>query len=247
MFSYTWNDLIQVTSVMAKGMPLSGNGISISPQICDFVSSDMFNQYPWKQTIANTANGTIPLIDSTQDYPCSAPNIRRLVKAWIIRTDETPNEARDLDVVNDLSVDLYPRSYVAIRAVSLQQSIGLFRLESAVNIPTGVQIELRCDYQINPIKITSLSQVIWFDDTFAHVAQKGLLYWMYKLGDDSRAGSAQTDSYGRIIGYGGQLGEYKAALNEMKMAEDYGFTQSVFPSDPMGLPRDSNSLNIFGW
>jgi hypothetical protein len=243
VFSYSWNDLISVGSTYGKGIPLS----RVNAQIGDFVSQDMYNEYPWKQTITNTANGAIPLIDSVQDYTCFAPNINRLLKAWLIRTDVTPNEARDLDVVKDLSVNLYPQSYVACRAVSLQQSIGLFRLDAAVTVPTGVRIELRCDYQINPTKVVSLSQIIWFDDRFAAVALEGLLYWVYKLADDTRAGAAQTDSAGRLIGYSGQLGTYKAALNKMKMAEDYGFTEMVFPAEPMGLGRDQNALNIFGW
>jgi len=135
-----------------------------------------------------------------------------------------------LDVIKDLSVNLYPRSYISVRCVSLQQSIGMFRLESAVNVPSGTQIELRCDYQVDPIKITQLSQLIWFDDRFAAVALEGLLYWVYKLADDPRAGSAQSDAFGRVIGYGGQLGIYKAALNRMKMAEDFGFTESFPPN-----------------
>lgn len=219
----------------------------VSAQMCDFVSSDMYIEYPWKQTLTNTANGSINLVDSVQDYSCEAPNIMRLLKAWIVRTDVTPNETRDVDVLKDLSVDLYPKSYVAIRAVSLQQSLGLFRLESAVNIPTGVQIELRCDYQIDPIKVTDLNTTIWFQDHYAFVALDGLLYYVYKLADDGRAGVATTDAFGRVTGYTGQLGTYKAALNRMKMAEDFGHTESVFPHEPMGLPRDSNSLNIFGW
>lgn len=242
-YTYAWGDLINVGSAYGKGIPLA----KVNAQICDFVSQEMWSEYPWKQTITNTAKGTIPLIDSTQDYSCSAPNIDRLLKAWIRRYDVTPNETRDLDVKKDLSIDLYPRSYVGIRAVSLQQSIGMFRLESAVNVPSGVQLELCCDYQLNPIKVTGLNQIIWFDDRFSIVALEGLLYWVYKLGDDTRSGTAQTDAYGRVIGYSGQLGIYKAAVNKMKMAEDYGFTEMVFPADPMGLPRDSNSLNIFGW
>lgn len=242
MYSYSWNDLINVGSTYGKGIPLS----KVNAQIADFVSSEMYIEYPWKQTITNTANGTIPLIDSTQDYTCTAPNIMRLLKAWLVRTDVTPNETRDLDVLKDLSVDLYPRSYVAIRAVSLQQSLGLFRLDAAVNIPSGIQIELRGDYQIDPIKVADLSQVCWFQDHYAFVALEGMLYWVYKLADDARAGVTQCDAFGRIIAYTGQMGIYKGALGRMKMAEDYGFTESVFPSDPMGLPRDSNSLNIFG-
>ena len=213
-YTYAWNDLINVGSSYGKGIPLS----KVNVQICDFVSQEMWSEYPWKQTITNTAQGTIMLRDSIQDYPCSAPNIDRLLKAWLRRYDVTPNEVRDLDVKKDLSIDLYPRSYVGIRAVSLQQSIGQFRLEAAVNVPSGIQLELACDYQLNPIKVTSLTQIIWFDDRFSIVALEGLLYWVYKLGDDARAGTAQTDVYGRVQGYTGQLGIYRAAVNKMKMA-----------------------------
>lgn len=241
-YSYSWNDLISVGSTYGKGIPLS----KVNAQICDFVSQDMYQEYPWKQTITNTANGAIPLIDSRQDYSCEAPNIMRPLKAWLVRTDVTPFETRDLNIVKDLAVDLYPKSYTAVRDVSLQEAIGLFRLESAVNIPTGMKVELRVDYQLDPIKVTALTQIVWFKDHFAAVALEGLLYWVYKLADDSRAGSAQTDSFGRITGYGGQLGIYKAALNRMKSAEDYGFTESLFPSEPMGEGRDANALRIFG-
>lgn len=219
----------------------------VNAQIADFVSSDMYVEYPWKQTITNTANGTIPLIDSQQDYSAEAPNIMRPLKAWIVRTDTIPNETRELSIVRDLGVDLYPKSYAAISQMSLQQSIGRFRLNSAVNMPTGMQVELRVDYQIDPIKVTDLGQTIWFQDTYAFVALEGLLYWVYKMADDARAGSASADAAGRMTGYSGQLGTYKAALGRMKNAEDFGFTDSVFPSEGMGLGRDQNGLNIYGW
>lgn len=241
-FTYSWTDLINVGRTYGKGIPLS----SVTAQICDFVSQDMYSEYPWKQTIINTAKGTIPLIDSVQDLPCNAPNINKPLKAWLERTDVTPHDNRDLDIANDLSVDLYPKSWYSVRSVSLQQAIGMFRLDSAVQVPSTMRIELHVDYQINPIKIVDTSQIIWFDDRFAYVALEGLLYWVYKLSDDSRAGMAQTDASGRVNGYSGQLGTFKAALNRMKNAEDFGSLDFLIPNDPMGLGRDANSLNIFG-
>lgn len=207
----------------------------------------MWEDYPWKESITQTAAGTIPLIDSVQDYPAVAPNIIRMLKAWIKRTDTIPPQVRDLDVKRDLAIDLYPKSYVAIRAVSLQEAIGKVRLESAVNVPSGMQMELQFDYKLNPAKVTSLNDGLWFDDRYAVVALEGLLYWVYKLSDDTRAGSAQTDAAGRTIGYGGQMGIYRAALNRMRMAVDSGYTEQLFPAEPMGEPRDSNALSIFGW
>lgn len=240
--SYSWNDLFTVVgSRFSKGLPAS----TVATQCCDFISSEMYIEYPWKQTITNTASGKIPLLDSVQDYSAEAPNIMRPVKAWLKRTDVIPFQTIDLDVKKDISVDLYPRSWMAVRNVSLQQSIGLFRLESAVNIPTGQQVELCFDYQANPVKVEGLSQIIWFPDHFAFVAMQGLLYWLYQLGDDARAGSAQTDATGRIVGYTGQLGTYKGALNRMKAGEEYGFTENLFPESAMGLGRDANALNIF--
>lgn len=242
-FTTSWGDLVTVGQAYVKGLPLA----RVTPQVCDFVSQDMYIEYPWKQTITSTASGIIPLIDSTQDYPCNAPNIYRPLKAWLERTDTTPHENRDLDIVDQLSVDMYPRSYIAVRSMSLQQATGMFRLEAAVNIPTGVRVELHVDYQINPAKVTSLTDPLWFDDKYAVVGLEGLLYWVYKLADDPRAGMAQTDAFSRIVGYTGQLATYKAALNRMKSAEDFGAAQFVFPHEPMGVGRDQNALNIFGF
>lgn len=242
MLSYSWNDLIAVTNRFSKGLPAQ----TVNAQICDFVSQDMYTEYPWKQTITNTASGKIPLIDSQQDYSVEAPNIMRPVKAWFRRTDVLPIQTRDIEIKKDLSVDLTPRSWQSIRVVSLQESIGLFRLESAVQIASGTQIELCFDYQANPVKVDDLQQIIWFDDRYSVVAFEGLLYWIYKLGDDSRAGSAQTDAAGRVTGYTGQLGTYKAALNKMKTSEEYGFTENLFPSDVMGEGRDFTSFWVIG-
>lgn len=242
MYSYTWQNLIDVGKRYGKGIPLA----QVNAQVCDFTSSDMYIEYPWKQTITDTAAGMIPLIDSVQDYSVEAPNIMRPLKSALWRTDVIPNEVRDLNIEKDLSVNLVPRSWYALRAMSLQQAVGLFRLDSAVNVPTGMQLELRVDYQINPAKVTDLSASCWFDDRYAFVAMEGMLYWVYKLNDDNRAGTATTDAFGRVTGYTGQLGIYKAALGRMKSAEELGFTESVFPSEPMGLGRDANSLNIFG-
>lgn len=246
-YSYAWNDLVQTFgNRFAKGLPAT----TVQAQICDYVSNDMYIEYPWKDTITSTetAPGLVPLINGNQDYSPAAPNMWRLLNAAIWNTTDTPNDVRDLDVVDDLAVDLYQRSYTTIRSCSYQKGIGQIRLEGAVNVPAGMNLEIRYEYQLHPIRVTSLNQQLWFDDKYAGVAQEGILYWLYKLGDDvARAGAAQTDAYGKVTGYSGQLGTYKAALSRMKSAEDYGTTESVFPGDVMGLGRDQNSLNIFGW
>ncbi len=108
-------------------------------------------------------------------------------------------------------------------------------------------LELVYQYHTDPTKVTSMGQGLWFKDQYVMVALEGLLYYCYKLNDDSRAGGAVTDAYGRATGYTGQLATFKAALQRMKSAEDYGSSEQVVPGQLMGLGRDQNSLNIFGW
>jgi hypothetical protein len=209
----------------------------------------MYLEYPWKETITTTqtAPGLTPLLNGVQDYSVFGANMFRLLNAAIWNTTSVPPTVQDLNVVDQLAVNLFLQSYTTVRDVSLQQGIGLLRLESAVNVPVGMILELRYDYQINPTKITSTAQDCWFDDKYAQVAIEGLLYWGYKLSDDPRAGVVQADATGRIIGYSGQLATYKAALFRMKSAEDFGSTELVFPSQGMGEGRDQNALNIFGF
>src|SRR6266404_1575523 len=242
--TYKWSDFVTAASALLKGV---GQFASQAVQYCDAVSSDMYLEYPWKETITttSTAPGLTPLLNGIQDYSPSAPNIFRLLNAAIWNTTSVPATVQDLNVVDQLAVNLFQQSYTTIRDISLQQGVGKLRLEAAVNVPTGMLLEVRYDYQINPTKITSTSQDCWFDDKYAQVAIEGLTYWGYKLSDDTRAGNVQTDATGRVIGYSGQIAIYKAALFRMKSAEDFGSTELVFPDQGMGEGRDQNALNIF--
>lgn len=243
--TYHWSDFVTAASALLKGV---GQFTSQAVQYCDIVSSDMYLEYPWKDTITTTqtAPGLTPLLDGLQDYSPAGANVFRLLNAAIWDVTSSPATVRDLNVVAQLAVNLFPQSYTTIRDISLQQGVGLLRLESAVNVPQGTLLEVRYDYQINPTKITSITQTCWFEDRYAQVAIEGLTYWGYKLSDDPRAGMAQTDATGRVIAYSGQLATYKASLFRMKSAEDYGKTEIIFPDAGMGEGRDQNSLNIFG-
>ncbi len=241
-----WSDISNTVSALLKGV---GQYANHAVEFADMASSDMYLEYPWKQTITTTttAPGLTPLLNGVQDYSPFAPNIFRLLNGAIWNVTTTPMTVQDLNVVDQLSVDLYPRSYSAIRCFCLQQGVGLLRLEAAINVPTGMQLEIRYDYQINPTKVVSLGQDCWFDDKYRQVAVAGMLYWGYLLSDDPRAGAAQMNATGQVIGYSGQLASYKAALFRMKSAEDFGSTEIVFPDCGMGEGRDQNSLNIFGY
>ena len=244
--TYKWSDLTTTASALLKGV---GQFQAQAVQFCDMVSSDMYLEYPWKETITttSTAPGLTPLLNGIQDYSINGPNMFRLLNAAIWNVTSVPSLVQDLNVVDQLAIDLFPRSYSAIRDIAIQQGVGLLRLEAAINVPTGMLLEIRYDYQINPTKITALGNNCWFDDKYAQVGIEGLLYWGYKLSDDPRAGAAQMNATGQVIGYTGQLASYKAALFRMKNAEDFGATELIFPDQGMGEGRDQNSLNIFGY
>lgn len=244
--TYTWNNLVTTASALLKGVgQFAANAVSF----CDSVSSDMYSAYPWKETITTTetAPGLTPLLNGIQDYSLSAPNVWRLLNASIWNVTQVPACVQTLNVVEQLATDLYPRSYSAIRDICIQQGIGLLRLDAAINVPTGMLLEVRYDYQINPTKITALTNNCWFDDKWKRVGEEGLLYYGYKLSDDPRAGTAQFNATTGNFVYSGQLAVYKSALMEMKMAEQFGSTKLVFPGEGMGEGRDQNSLNIFGY
>ena len=240
-FTYKVSDAVNLVGTLAKGVPLT----ALNVQVADAVSSEMFTAFPWQWNIATIAAGTIPLVDGVQDY-APPTQIYRMLRARIVRTDVIPNEYRDIDVEDELVPDLRPLSYTAIRVMSHErEGVGLLRLESAVQVPSGTTLEIQGEYQLMPPKITAMSQGWWFPDQYLQVAVEGLLYWVYKLADDSRAGSVATDSEGRVS-YTGQYGAFQAAIHKMKEAEDYGTDEQMFPESPLGEGRYRGGLSIYG-
>lgn len=239
-FTYIWSDLTTKASELIKGKPINWL------VYCDMVSSEMYTSYPWRDALQTIAAGSIPLVDGVQDYSVP-PQIYRLTKADIVRTDQTPNEYYTLNIEMDLDVDLVKRAYTNIRAVSRQAGAGQLRLESAIEVPSGVTLELQGEYQVISPKITALTNGLWFQDHYASVALKGLMYWGYHAADDARAGTAQANNHGEVT-YTGMLAQYMAALKQMSRNEEYGANETYYPSEPMGADRDSGYAlpRIFG-
>lgn len=232
--TYTWANIISHVGRFIKGSPTS----TIDAQTCDYVSSEMWAHFPFKESITTIAATSIPLVDSQQDYSVPA-NYYRLLNARISRTDTSPQLDFELSVASNLVVDMVPRSHVAIRSVAYDPGTGQFRLESAVQVPSGTTLYLRGDVQINPSKVTSTASGVWFADQYAHVAASGILYYYYKLTDDPRAGAVTMGEDGDPV-YTGQLAEFKSKLLMMERAEDYPGIQGLFPGESMGAGRDTN-------
>lgn len=242
--TYTVSNAWTLASAQAKGMPVAAANKLL---ICDMVNSKIWKYRPWQRSLTTIAAGSIPMVEGTQDYSPPA-QIYRLMKASFVRTDTTPDQIAELDVAQDLSVDLSPRSYTTIRCASLQAGAGVIRLESAVQVPTGVTIELQGSVQNNPTKIVQMNQSLWFDDhTLMEAFVEGINYWSYKLADDPRAGGLVAASGGRAQ-YSGQAAAFIAAMDLAASAEDFPAQDTYFPSESIGAGRDSGGgFSIFSW
>lgn len=236
MFTYLWSDAVTLVGKMVKGIPTS----SIDPTMCDLVNSEMYAYWPWSWTV--TSGVLCTPTDGNQDFSPAA-QIYRILNARMVRTDTTPDQYIELEVMQHLAPDLAPRSYQGINAISLEEGVGLIRLSSAVQVPSGMTLEIQGEYQINPTKIAATSQGLFFPDQYLPVACEGLLYWNYKLADDPRAGGKSVDSTGRIV-YTGQYAAFMGALKAMSAAEDYPADGQVFPEE--GMDTGSSYNNFFG-
>lgn len=238
-FSYLWSDAVSLANKLIKGTPTS----SIDAAVCDMVSSEMYAYRPWSWTV--TSGLLCTPTDGLQDFSPAA-SIYRLLRARIVRTDTTPDQTIEIGIRQTLAPDLVSRSYTSISAVSYEEGVGLIRLSSAVQVPSGTTIQIQGEWQTNPTKITATSLNMFFPDQYLPVACEGLLYWYYKLNDDPRAGGKAMGANGQVV-YSGQYASFMGALDGMAKAEDYPATDMVFPDEPMGIGRAyTGTLNIFG-
>lgn len=227
-FTYTWQQLTDMVLAQVKNMPLAAN---IGAMQADFVSSDIAARYPWKPQITTFEDGQIVLVNNQQDYDPPI-NIWRLQQAWLKAVSLDPPNTYNLDIRDTLPIDLLQRSPSGIRALSLEAGVGKLRLECAAYVDPSTTWELQGTYQINPTKVSNLSQPLWFGDQYAAVAIEGLTYWAYKLADDARSDN--------------QYLKFQAAIERMKQAEDMGGDDQMFPADPLGVTHATGFPNIFG-
>lgn len=243
-FTYSAQDAIDFVKKHIKDIPVS----SIDAQMCDAVSSLMYIEAFWRWTIQNIPATSIPLVDGTQDYNVPT-NIYRMYRGRIVRTDVTPDEYQEIDIVEYLPPDLHPIGPWAIAAVAHDEALGKFRLSQAVSISGSETYELQGDYQINPTKITdaNLASTLWFPDQyFMPVFVEGLKWKAYEYADDSRAGNVTIDKNGRRQTTG-QAGKFYFGLDVMKQAEDFGTgNASEHPAEPMGVSSMGGIGSIYG-
>lgn len=247
--TYTAQNAVDLVRKFIKDVPLSGSSVDIL--LCDSVNSLIHTAYPWRWTLANLT--PIALVDETQDYALAAAQVYtaaggfyRLITARLNRTDTTPDEARELDVVEYLSPELARKGGIhTITQICWLQQDAKLRLEAAAGIAAGVTINIEGIFQVHPTKISALSATFAFPDQYFPVFVAGLKWAALDYVDDPRAGSVALVR--GIRQYTGQLGVFHDMLLAMKEAEDFGSGRPlIFPGTPLGTYQTGNPGLLIG-
>jgi hypothetical protein len=170
------------------------------------------------------------------------PAILRPLKMRIARLDTNPPEYRELAALGNLSPELSRTASIdTMKAVGWFSSQNFFRFDVSPQVSQGQIIQLLGEYQFMPAKITgsNLSTPFPFPDEYFSILEAGLLWRVYQLLDDPRAGGANLSENGNSVKqYTGQMGTFMYALKEMARTEDLGSGDEFrFPEQPMGVGR----------
>lgn len=240
----TWNDTIEFArNLGAKKMQIGPYAVLIAQA----VTSVMYVYRPWSWSLINAPLNSTPLVTGTQDYP-AACDVWDLTQAWITQQYPQPNgqpydpfntqlggspdQDYNLTVKKNLTPDKNPTGIYTRGEASFIRKYNIIRLTTAVQPPTSGPSFLNYTYQPKMEKVTDTSMPLPFPDELFNVSVAGALYWLYKFGDDSRAGTVIKQ--GNSIEYTGQLGEFMASLDKAAAEDDASEVDSFFPSDPLG-------------
>lgn len=190
-----------------------------------------------KQIIGTVGTGSLP-----NDGGSGAPNILRPLKMRIARLDTNPPEYRELAMLGNLSPELSRTAGVdTMSNVGWFASQDFFRMMNAPQVSQGQIIQLLGEYQFRPIKTTNatLTTPFPFPDDYFNVLDAGLLWRVYALTDDPRAGGSQLSRNGSMVEqFTGQFGVFMSTLKEMARTEDLSAGDEFrYPEAPMGVGR----------
>lgn len=234
----TWNDCFE----LARNLGIKKVQVdSYDVKICQLVAQRMYTFRPWKFSLVIAPLNAVTLVNGVQDYPAPS-DIYDLVQAWITVTYPAQNNQPagidqnwNLDVVDNLTPDLNPTGFLGNGCITLlpNSQNPLLRLGNAIQPPTSTNPSfLNCQYQPKMAKVIDMSSPLPFPDEYSDCAVSGILYWLYKFGDDDRAGTVIKQ--GSSIEYTGQLGEFEAKLVAVAATDQDSEVGSFFPSDPLG-------------
>jgi len=186
--------------------------------------------------------GTVSGSPSSASGGSGLPTILRPLKMRIARLDTNPPEYRELAALGNLSPELSRTAGIdTMKAVGWFSSQSFFRFDASPQVSLGQIIQLLGEYQILPTKITNatLSTPFPFPDEYFNVLDAGILWRVYQLLDDPRAGTAQKSKNGSmVVQYTGQFAVFMDLLAEMARTEDLSSGDEFrYPEQPLGVGR----------
>lgn len=242
-FTYTPRHVIDLVREFGHGIPVSG----VDSQVVDIINSAMWTSRPWRWTIQQISPA-LTLADDQQDYDAPS-NIYRLVRAYLRRTDTTPDQVQPLSIAESLYANYQKQSHVTITHIALDYPSGKLRLDSPPLISGSTVVQIEGDYQPHPTKVTDATVDVnfWFPDQYFPVMVEGVKWKIYQLADDPRAGNVVVDRSGRRQ-YTGQLAVFMSALAGMQEAEDFGSgAPSIVPELSLGAKIYGTDVTAYGW
>jgi|SRR5215472_868178 len=171
-----------------------------------------------------------------------APQILRFLKMRMARLDTNPPEYRELAMLGNLSPELSRTAGIdTMGNIGWFASQNFLRLMNAPQVSQGQIIQVLGEYQFRPTKVTATSMTtpFPFPDDYFNVLDAGLLWRVYQLTDDPRAGGSQLSRNGSMVEqFAGQFGVFMSMLKEMARTEDLSAGDEFrYPESPMGVGR----------
>lgn len=239
--TYQFQDVMNTVKDLTHQIPTTVSQV----YVCDKINSIIWLYWPWRWTVNdvfwNLQNGV-------QDYSISIANsgspltdFYKLLFARMSRNDVSPIQYQPIKVVQHLEQEVQRQGSInTIQAISYEPQVNFFRLDVPPQISGTLIYNVGITYQQFPAKITALAVPIAPPDQYFNVFVEGVLWGIYRLADDPRAGTVTINRAGDKQ-YSGQLGVFMDSLETMKRAEDSGYAlDNRWPEEPLGWVRTGN-------
>lgn len=234
---------VTINTLYAHNLPL---GTILAGQTGTIITDDVAG-YNGTLTITSVPTstqivGTIVTSGLAASGGSGAPLILRPLKMRIARLDTNPPEYRELASLGNLSPELSRTAGIdTMSALGWFASQSFFRMMNAPQVSQGQIIQLLGEYQTLPAKTTAANMTtpFPFPDHYFNVMDAGVLWKVYQLTDDPRAGTMQMSKNGSMMQqYTGQMGVFQGMLLEMARTEDLGAgDEFMYPESPLGVGR----------
>lgn len=215
----TPQDAIDYATSFVKDMPLD----QVAPAIVQDVSNEIWGAAPWWWTIGTLS--PITLTDGLQNHTVVSPptDFNRFERCYINNT-KTQRSVVAVSLVPPNPTLTGLPNFVAYMDSDQSTTPAEIWFEKLFQ-SGGLVWKFWAWYKKTaPLLATALSTpgALLMPDDYFYVFREGVLYYALKWATDARAGGAQVEVGGngqRTIAYSGQLGVYRAAIEEMRRQE----------------------------